>query len=474
MISDRRSRIVASLDRMFGFLPRRWSPSALLDWLSLDGRLRVRQPLLLALGPLIVLLALFVSYRWIYVVAYSYGLLALACYAWIRYQAPRIHVVRHLQDDWAQVGDSLTEQWTLTNYSWLPLLWLELDDASELPGYAARRVAASGPQANERWLTSAVCTRRGVYSLGPLDLRMGDPFGIFEYRWRDPDTRRIIIYPPLVRLPPLSVPQGQRGGLQRADILQQFATPSVGGLREYRPGDMPSHIHWPTVARKGELMVKEFDQERAGAVWIVLDLYRPLYHYNTNGISQTLEQEVVLAASLAAQLLGEGRSVGLLADDGRGRMLAPSQGPRQLWSILSELVGVDATGDRSLEDVLRRWRQSREQGSARSAALVLVTPDLSSGWLSALVEAAPRGGALALLVSDAQDDAAQQTNGSMTRLQAGLATLGVATHMIRSDADLPRINPPRPRDEIRTTPLGRAVRIRRTDDSATRNGHTKD
>ena len=45
-------------------------------------------------------------------------------------------------------------------------------------------------------------------------------------------------------------------------------TPSVGGLREYIQGDPPSHIHWPTVAKTDRLMVKEFDQERAGALWI--------------------------------------------------------------------------------------------------------------------------------------------------------------------------------------------------------------
>lgn len=453
-------------------------------WLTLDGRIRVAQPLMLAMGPALLLVSLVVPYRWLYFLVYSYVLLALVCYIWVRVQAPRIALTRHLQDDWAQVGDELKEHWTLINDSWLPLLWLELDDASEVPGYSARRVAACGISESQQWYTSAICVRRGLYSLGPLRLRLSDPFGVFEARWLDSNTRRIAIYPPLVRLPPFSIPQGQRGGLARADLLQQFATPSVAGLREYRPGDVPSHIHWPTVARKGILMVKEFDQERAGAVWIVLDLCRESYEADRRlktedrGRASTtdtlrssafglpsnpaLELSVVLAASLAAQLLGEGRSVGLLADDGRARVIAPGQGPRQLWQIMGALVDVQAIGSDALDVVLRRWRQGREQASARNAALTLVTPDLGGTWLSALAEAAPRGGALALLIGAADSATSSAPAGARTdQLRSGLAALGVTTHMFSSDTELPRLDPPRPRDEIRVTPLGRAVRIRK-------------
>jgi uncharacterized protein (DUF58 family) len=448
-------------------------------WLTHGGRLRVAQPLLLALGPALLLLTVLAPYRWIYFMVYCFGLLALLCYGWARYQGPQVRVARRLRDDWAQVGDELKEQWELTNRSWLPLLWIELDDASEVPGYAARRVAACGPHSRQHWTTEAICTRRGVYSVGPLTLTLSDPFGVFEYRWRDPTVRRIVIYPPLVRLPPLRVPQGQRGGLARADLLQQYATPSVGGVREYRPGDTTSHIHWPTVARTGNLMVKEFDQERAGAVWIVLDLFGERYavdssRYSVDGRggsradptvyrlpttdNDPLELAVVLAASLAAQLLGEGRSVGLLADDGRARAVPPGQGPRQLWRILGELVDVEASGAQDLRAVLRRWRQSQDQGSIRGAALALVTPDSGAGWLSALAEATPRGGAMALLI-DAGSFQAQPPQRAATELQASLAAMGVATYIFGSDAQLPQINPPRPKEEIRISPLGRAVRI---------------
>src|SRR5215212_2253683 len=246
-------------------------------WLTLDGLLHAAQPWLFLLGPIALIFALIAPYRGLFVIAYTYMLLVLTMYLWVRELGPRILLRRRLLVEWAQVGDELEEHWELFNNARLPLLWLEIEDASTLPGYSGRRVAAANSGAQRNWTTQARCERRGVYTLGPLTASLSDPFGLFRYEWREDSLRQIVIYPPLVQLPALIVPQGQRGGLSRADILQQHVTPSVGGLREYIQGDPPSHIHWPTVAKTDKLMVKEFDQERAGALWLALDLHAGAY-----------------------------------------------------------------------------------------------------------------------------------------------------------------------------------------------------
>lgn len=454
----------------------RSASAALRRRLTMDGRLRPAQPLALLLGPLALALAFVAPYRWLFFLAYAYLLLTLSAYLWAREVGPRVRLERRLRSAWAQVGDELEEQWELVNGARLPLLWLEIEDASLLPGYAGRRVAAAGIGERVRWLTSAICTRRGVYTLGPLTTELGDPLGFFRYRRRDDDIRQIAIYPPLVRLPPLQLPQGQRGGLARADILQLHVTPSVGGLREYVPGDPPSRIHWPTVAKTQQLMVKEFDQERAGALWIALDLSAAAYparvaeqrrapaeaheRYgqssalaapsDTSAPDDPLELAIMLVGSLAAQALSEGRAVGFLADDGRQRLAPPARGPRQLWRILGELVDAQAAGKLALGDLLRAGHGA---GAAElsSAALVVVTPALDGGWLPALAtwrQGRP-GGALALLVAD---DAA-----AALPLAAQLAALGVASHTFECGAALPLLHPPKPRNTLRVSPLGKLV-----------------
>ena len=49
------------------------------------------------------------------------------------------------------------------------------------------------------------------------------------------------------------------------------ATSHAAGVRDYQPGDPLNRIHWKSSARKDRFMVKEFDQDPQGDVWILLD-----------------------------------------------------------------------------------------------------------------------------------------------------------------------------------------------------------
>ena len=47
------------------------------------------------------------------------------------------------------------------------------------------------------------------------------------------------------------------------------------GLRGYRSGDSPRWIHWRTSARRGELMVKEFEHQNEQDLAILIDPWLP-------------------------------------------------------------------------------------------------------------------------------------------------------------------------------------------------------
>ena len=447
-------------------------------WLTLDGRLRLQQPWAILPGPLILGLALAFPFRWLFFLGYAWLAILVACYIWARSVASQIKLQRTLQESWTEVGDELTEHWRLENEARLPLLWLEIDDGSTVPGYHARRIAACGPRETSTWNTFARCSQRGIYTLGPLTLRLSDPLGIIGAEWQQGAARRIVVYPALVKLANLRLPRGQSGGLAQVDLLQQMATPSVGGLREYVPGDLLSRIHWPSVARTQRLMVKEFDQERAGALWIAIDLRSAAYadampilatepavvaeSYTQSSLiaeaavelrpTTLLELAIVLAGSLTAQALSEGRAVGLLADDGQRRVVSPGQGSQQLWRILGALVELQATGSIALGDLLARGPGSYA-ARAPGAALALVTPDLGGSWATALVgwHAGPVGGGLALLVGHPGTHSAD--------LAAKLAGIGVGVQLFRLDEQLTPLRPPRPRSIARVSPLGKVQRV---------------
>ncbi|QIN77587.1 DUF58 domain-containing protein [Rubrobacter marinus] len=105
--------------------------------------------------------------------------------------------------------------------------------------------------------------KRGLYDLGPAELKTVDPFGLLRFARRFPETTEVVVYPEVHDLPgfPLrgsGADAGARGSFsQRGD--------EFSGLREYRRGDERRHIHWKSVARTGELVVKEFAADAPGA-----------------------------------------------------------------------------------------------------------------------------------------------------------------------------------------------------------------
>src|SRR5439155_13943237 len=106
--------------------------------LTMDGHIQAVQPWVFLLGPLVLAFSFIAPYRWLFFVAYTYMLLTAGAYLWVREVGPRVRLRRRLRSEWGQVGDELEEQWELANDARLPLLWLEIEDASTLPGYAGR------------------------------------------------------------------------------------------------------------------------------------------------------------------------------------------------------------------------------------------------------------------------------------------------------------------------------------------------
>jgi uncharacterized protein (DUF58 family) len=397
--------------------------------------------------PLTLAVAVVIPFNVLYHLAYLWGWLLAASWLWVRYQGPRIELKRELRSDWAQVGDELAEHWVLYNPGSLPLLWVEISDASTLPGYTARRVAATTPQSVQHWTTSAISLRRGRYRLGPLAIELADPLGLFRYRRAEAGTREMLIYPPLVHLPALERPRGQRGGVASAALLNIFPTPSAGSIRDYRPGDPLNFVHWPALAHTGKLMVKEFDQEVAGAVWIILDLYGAVH--SGSGTEATEELGVVLACSLANLMLAEGRSVGFFAHGKEPYMVQPNRGRQHVWEFMSVLVDVYAEGEVPLRAVIDEFRFVVP---GRHAAAV-ITPDASGDWIGPLTMVTGGGNAAqALLV----DTAVPRLGPLATRL----GMLGVPHSSFRVGEPLPLLTPLRERaPTYRISPLGRAVHL---------------
>ena len=197
----------------------------------------------------------------------------------------------------------------------------------------------SGRSAHKAWELRSVCTRRGRFSLGPVWVTSGDPFGIFRVSRKLTDGTTVVVYPRTVPLPALR-PRSRRAAraARCRACASRSARPTSRRVREYRPGDAFNRIHWPTTARTTRLMVREFELDPTADIWIVLDLNRDVHV--GSGVESTEEYAVTAAASLARHLLDQGRAVGLVSQT---VTLPADRGPRQVERILEVLALVRAS-----------------------------------------------------------------------------------------------------------------------------------
>jgi uncharacterized protein (DUF58 family) len=329
------------------------------------------------------------------------GFLLLSAYLWSKSMADGVHARRELLSAAIQVGDEVEERIELENDSMLPLIWAEFVDQSTLPGYSIDVGAALDVLNRRQWSNRVTCQLRGIYRMGPWELHMGDPFGVFRVRQRYTDQREMVVYPPLAEIPADLLPQSSSFGdayfyraHMQADSTKAYTT------RPYVRGDPMRHIHWPTTARHEGVYVKGFEPESRSVIWLFPDL--DASSHRGVGMESTLEKQIILVASLADSLLRRHLSIGLFAYDDQPVIIEPRSGLTQLWKILKALSSLHATPDLQLADTIEHAVQAISPGHL----LICVTPSLDTLWVEAWKstgQARERGLYVVLLNDDSGD-----------------------------------------------------------------------
>ena len=389
------------------------------------------------------------------------GGLFLVAYAWVRLLANGLEATRRLRFGWVAVGDRLEEHFELANRSPVPALWVEIIDHSNVPDYRPAVVRSVGGASVNRWRQSAVCSRRGHYTLGPWTLRSSDPFGIFMVTRHYAATNEIIIHPPIHGQLAIPLPAGQSSGRVRARQRSWQATINAAAVRDHHPGDPHRWIHWPTTARRDVLSVREFDLDAAGDLWILLDLQAAVQL--GAGAESTEEYAVLLAASLAARAQHQNRAVGLAAYGQVPQIVPPGQGQGQQWKILRALALLHADGQLGLPVALRDLRRTAQRGTAA----VIITASDSAGWLPGLLSLSQQGIRSNVILLDRPSFGGQ---GSSAGVRDAVRQLGFTCHVVRQGD----IGQPLEEQErrgfwdFRVTGLGKVVAVGRPADDKVR------
>jgi len=222
----------------------------------------------------------------------------------------RLSVVRRVPA-YVFSGDPLVVNYTLENgRRWTAALALFMED-SLVPVDGAAPGTAISPRvffprvpgrdrARARWVGSS--PRRGKYRFRDLDLGTRAPFGLVERRVTIPLGEEIVIYPKIGQLTrrwfQLQRQASENRMGKRHDRSSQQE--EYHGLRDYRSGDSPRWIHWRTSARRGELMVKEFEQQNEQDLAILIDPWLPRTKIDPEQ-RDALEQAISFAATVCLE-----------------------------------------------------------------------------------------------------------------------------------------------------------------------------
>ena len=255
-------------------------------------------------------------------------ILELIGFLWAFLGGRKVQVVFSNLPAYARAGDRLTQSVSANNEGAMPGLLLKFEENSDMPGRGKMRQLNLKPKSCVTWQTTINCFQRGRYSLGSATVTAGDPLGIFSRQRVFGEPHSLLVFPATVELPYFEVSASGIMGDSSSGWLSGQAGTNAAGVREYVNGDSLTHIHWPSTARNGRLMVKMFDGGRASstseAVYVVVDMESGVHQ--GSGEDSSEEYSVKAAASLVKKYTEEGLQVGLILSGETIAYFAPEKG----------------------------------------------------------------------------------------------------------------------------------------------------
>lgn len=352
-------------------------------------------------------------------------LLAAAYVGQTRY---RLSCTRSVEPGRVPVGSSARVLLRLSNLSRLPTGTLLLEDRlpyalGSRPRLVLERLGA------QRASTVAYTVRaevRGRYEVGPLVVRLTDPFGLCELARSFTTVSRLTVVPQVVPLPNVRLTGEYAGtGDSRARSVAVHGEDDVA-TREYRDGDDLRRVHWRSTARTGELMVRREEQPWESRATLVLDTRRQ--GHRGEGPTSSFEWAVSATASIGLHLRRSGYKIRLVTGGGADLDTMERDGEGALLDCLAD-VNLSAT--HAIPPLVERIRRRGDGG-----LVIAVLGGLSLGEAESLGALRISGTTcIALLIDPATwlnlaDDVRAQTNSdheaaALTLLRTGWRIISV-------------------------------------------------
>jgi uncharacterized protein (DUF58 family) len=336
-------------------------------------------------------------------------LLPVVAALWIARSGNRLGLARTLGATQVEVGQRAVVHLELTNVG--PTTGVLLIE-EQIPWALGSRprfvIDAMRPGWSRRIDYPVQAEVRGKYEIGPVRVRVGDPFGLLELHRTFTKTATLVVIPATEPLPAIQLLGAWTGtGDNRP---RPFASGSAADVtvRDYRVGDDLRRVHWRSTAKVGALMVRREEQPWQSRCTLFID-NRSRVHRG-QGPHSSIERAITAAASIAVHLTAQGFQVRLVSATGEEIEHGWHDGDvtsstRPLLERLAVLPTVTST------DLYTGWVDE----SVTSGMCVAVLGDVNDHDRDFLSGLHHRGSASYAVVLDVDSWAARSTDASFVR-----------------------------------------------------------
>lgn len=316
----------------------------------------------------------------LYVLGAGLGGLVAACAAFVAGRGLDLEATRNLRPPHTYAGDSSRVDLVVRNPARRRSPVVTLKDAvGGGPRQATLLLPPLEPGQSEEARYRLPAESRGVFPVGPLRAERTDPFGLARRTTEVAPVAELTVYPRVDAVHPLPDSPGSDRHLNAPRAAFGVAGEDFYALRAYEVGDDLRRVHWPSTARRDELMIRQNETPWQGRATVLLDT-RARYHTDLS-----FESAVSAAASILTACWQRRSLIRLMTTDGADTGFGT--GPGHLELMLSRLALVDVTAGGGLVGLTRG---QAGDGSVAAVTTAAVPPaELAAlgrlGWKPSLV-----------------------------------------------------------------------------------------
>jgi uncharacterized protein (DUF58 family) len=335
---------------------------------------------ILALGGGIYLTAWAFGSDALYPVALGLVLAVLAAALWVRLLRRPMTLRRRLGRGDRLAGDDVPVQLELDAEGLVPSGTLVLRERIARLGERETPLVRRHGRLRGRYVLRRV--PRGRYPIEAAQIVIEDPFGLERVEVELPSQSSILVYPRLVDVDRLFSESGARTPEGRRLLMRRPSGFDLHSVREYEQGESLRRVHWPSTAKRGQLMVKELEDSPRDETAVLLDADAATV------VGEAPESSFELAVQAAGSILkshaSRGRRAALIVNAARPVYQRVHTFDGDWHRALEILAAVEPDGHSPVVNVL-----ADDGGpAARAVELTVVTAALSTRLVERLAHRA--------------------------------------------------------------------------------------